>query len=465
MKREQVDLSEERKIVSNMILSTDFLREISLLVKASLMRSSYARQVVTWILEYYEHYKESPGKNIQDIYLQKSKYLEDEDDTEIIAEFLTRLSEEAENFKLQNIGYSVASAIHFLKIQSITKLKNDLDGFLLEGDPVKAEQSIATYTRIEQLKGEGVSLLYDAPRVMQAFMREEELLFTLPGALGRVAGEFTRGSFVAWLGFMKRGKSWWLWYCGQVAAFSGCRVLFITLEMQEYEIVRRGWEGLVGSPKVEKEITIPYFEPVGTKWEVMHRKEKRKGVNVSEIPEKQKKLRNVMRAGDIRIEAFPTYSATVEDIIAHLDNLQYYDNWVPDVLIVDYADIIKPSGGGNEVRHQLDNIWKKLRGLAQARNISVITASQAGRKGATQDIDVEDSAEDVRKLAHVTKMLVINRNKEEKKKGIFRIGSGLERNEGQEFNQAVVLECLDIGKPYLDSRLANEMIIQPGEKE
>jgi hypothetical protein len=465
MKREKVNLIEERNILINMIMDTDFLQQIIVLIKPALFQSGYAKTVARWIMEYFEKYKEAPGKNISDIYRQKSISLQDEDEHEMLSEFLLRLDKEAVAYALKNVAFSVAEAVKYLKLRSLELLQEDIASALLEANPALGEQAVANYSRIEPLKGEGISIFQDAISVMKAFMREEEVLFSFPGALGRVVGEFTRGSFVAWLGFMKRGKTWWLWYCAEQAAFAGCKVLFVTLEMQWWEIIRRGWEGLVGNPKVEKEVTIPYFNPVGTKWEIEYKQVKKSAVDVSTIAKQQKKLQNLVRAGDIRTEAFPTYSVAVEDIIAHLDNLQYYDGFIPDVLVLDYADILRPTGGGKEYRHQLNDIWMKLRGLAQARNISVITASQAVRKGFKNDVDVDDTAEDVRKLGHVTKMLVINRNREEKKKGIFRISNGLERNEGQEYQQGVVLECLDIGRPCLDSRLFNEVIFEKQGEE
>ena len=457
MKRESINLSEERKIITNMILSTDFLREVSTVMKPRLFQSTYAKIVGGWVMEYYTEYKAAPEKNIQDIYQQKLPQLRDEEETETIAEFLKRLSTDAEGFKLSSIDYSIDAALRYLKIKSLEALKEQLESFLLEADPVKAEAAVANYTRIERPQGEGVSLFHDEQEVMAAFMQEEETLFRFPGALGQVTGEFLRGDLVAWLGFMKRGKTWWMWFTAQIAMNHGLKVYFCTLEMPKKQMTRRAWQSMVGQPKVDTEIVLPYFEQVGDKYDVYSRKELRTGVDVRMIPEKQKKFRRLLRGGDVRIEAFPAYSVTVEDIIAHLDNLYYYDNYTPDVIIVDYADIIKPSETRMDYRHQLDSIWKKLRGLAQERNALVVTASQSGRGGSKKDAEEEDVAEDIRKLAHVSKMLSINRTKEEASKGITRISQLAEREGRTSYDQAVVAQCLDIGRPYIDSRLLSEM--------
>ena len=37
---------------------------------------------------------------------------------------------------------------------------------------------------------------------------------------------------------------------------------------------------------------------------------------------------------------------------------------LPDMILVDYADILKPIGNFTERRHQLGNIYEDLRGMA-----------------------------------------------------------------------------------------------------
>ena len=46
---------------------------------------------------------------------------------------------------------------------------------------------------------------------------------------------------------------------------------------------------------------------------------------------------------------------------------------------MDYADILKDTGGSKEVRHALGNIYEDLRGLAGEFQIPIWTASQANR--------------------------------------------------------------------------------------
>ncbi len=54
--------------------------------------------------------------------------------------------------------------------------------------------------------------------------------------------------------------------------------------------------------------------------------------------------------------------------------------FVPDVLIVDYADIMRSSNKYNERRFELELIYQELRNIAIQFNIPVITATQLNRE-------------------------------------------------------------------------------------
>ena len=60
--------------------------------------------------------------------------------------------------------------------------------------------------------------------------------------------------------------------------------------------------------------------------------------------------------GAIRLETFSAGQADINTLETSLANLEYYDNFVPDVIVIDYADIIK--GSKNDYRHNLNEICK-----------------------------------------------------------------------------------------------------------
>ena len=457
MRRQKLDLSPERQLVTNLIVSDQFLSELAPVIRVQSLQAGYTRQLASWILEYYQQFKKAPGRNIQEVYRIKAKSL-DEADADNMAQFLRNLSEDyTKAADIHNVAFEVSQAILYLKQRALELLGEQLQTDLASGDILAAENHVATWNRVVQPSGEGVSILRDYDKVQQAFFDEEETLFTFPGDLGKVCGKFNRGDFGSFLAPMKRGKTWWLWYVAETAIHANCKVVYFTLEMTWKQMVRRAWQSLIASPKDGGKIRMPKFVESGDKWVVEVEEETRDPLNVADIQRTQKAIRRMVRGGDVQIISVPSYSATVEDLDVMLDNLFHYEQFVPDVIVFDYADIILPSKGQADYRHQLDAIWKKLRRMAQQRNALVFTASQAEKSSFKTDIKEGHVAEDIRKLAHVTHMLALNQSKEERDRGIMRVSQLAVREGRTSSQQAVVLQCLDVGRPVVDSRFDDKV--------
>jgi replicative DNA helicase len=83
--------------------------------------------------------------------------------------------------------------------------------------------------------------------------------------------------------------------------------------------------------------------------------------------------------GRIFIKEFPTGTATVNTIRNHIKTLERDFAFTPDVIMIDYADIMKSMSTYQEKRHNLTNIYEGLRGLAMELNTPIWTCSQANR--------------------------------------------------------------------------------------
>ena len=89
--------------------------------------------------------------------------------------------------------------------------------------------------------------------------------------------------------------------------------------------------------------------------------------------------------GELIIKYFPTKTASITTINSHLERCILQDK-KPDLVIVDYADLLRGNFLGGELRHELGNIYEDLRGLAGESEIPVWTASQANRSALEEDI-------------------------------------------------------------------------------
>ena len=118
--------------------------------------------------------------------------------------------------------------------------------------------------------------------------------------------------------------------------------------------------------------------------------------------------------GDLVIKYFPTKTASVNTLAAHLKQLEL-KNIKPDLVVVDYADILRDNSGMREVRHQLGAVYEDLRGLAGELKVPIWTASQANRSALEEEvIEATKVAEAYSKIMIADFVMSISRKAEDK---------------------------------------------------
>lgn len=460
MKREKLNALSEKDIIIGLIVSDKFCREIIPTLKTKDLEIEYTRILAGWIVWYYSKFKTSPKTDVLKLYRSKVEEIKDESLQENILSFIESVNEDFENIKNFNEDFMIQKSIQYLKSRSLKNLSENINSYVQMGDVQKAEEVLTNYRKVEANGNESVSLLHDTEKVINSFIDEEDFLFQMPGAYGKVIGKINRTDFVAYLAPIKRGKTWHLMYSAECALQAGLKVVYFSCEMSKEKMIKRFWRGLSGQcDKDEEEIDFPYFESNDNgKFVIKHKTIDRKAVSFSDVSKKQKTMQKLFRGGDIRLFAVPTDSMTVRQMEMKIEDL-IYDGYIPDVIVIDYADIMAKNEDdrGSDYRNHLDGIWKRLRGLAQKLNVAIITASQSTRDTINKDVKASDVAEDMRKLAHVTIMVSLNQTPEEKQQNIMRVKQLLIREEGAEFKEAICLQSLKISCPVLDSKFEDEV--------
>lgn len=180
-------------------------------------------------------------------------------------------------------------------------------------------------------------------------------------------------------------------------------------------------------------------------------REKVKPLTAKEAYKIGKKFFNIYKK-KLMLETYPNDSLSIKMIENQLDIWEKKINFIADVIIIDYADLLVPSKS-TEFRHQQNQIWKDLRSLSQKRHICLITATQADAKSYDQEtVQLKNFSEDKRKYAHVTAMYGLNQTADEKLKGIMRVNELLVRDDDFSIDKQVkVLQSLQRGRPHIGS--------------
>jgi replicative DNA helicase len=462
VERKKFDAKKEFDLITGMIVSDEFMKEIHPIFSPKLLTSPAAKLVARWCIEYYQKYSGAPKQTIQDLFRSKSREGKlEEADVEIIEKFLETINKRYEDNQdeVYNYEYYLDQSSSLLAERKLVMLTEDIKSAIVSGKIDEAEASVAKHIRTERPQSACVDIISDKESIIEVLTAEDDVLIKFPGAVGEMIGDLCRGDFFSIIAPMKRGKTHWLLEFGLRGVYRQCKVLFISLEMPKKAMLKRAYQSIMAQPKREMQVDLPFFSESGT---IESRMVGKEGISSKKILKKADAMTTFLKSGGgFRLMCRPANSVNVQDVKAELHNLEHYDNFVPDIIIFDYADIMAAEeGSSKEYRHKIDHTWKALRGLAQERNALVITASQSTREGFNKDVDESGVAEDIRKLAHVTHMMTLNQSKEEKKRGIMRISMLANRNEEfQTDDEVVCLYNYSIGKPFLHSRWKNNCVI------
>lgn len=457
LRREKIELSIERRVISNLIMSTPLIAFCKSAGDPSLFESSLGRIVATWCYDYYDHTSAAPGYAITDLYRQKVSELPTAD-ADMVFAFLSTCSDE---WAPDNVELSKAMALKYFQERSLVRLYEKLGRAIQGKDISRGYTEIAQFTKPDAHKSEGVSLFKDAGEIANAFDNTEEELFRMPGPLGAIMGPIIREDFIALVGPPKCGKTWWLMNFATVAALSGLKVLFISLEMSKVQMIRRFWQMLTGTTRYGEEVDWPTFtfdESGKARVVVGKHTPPMVDTRISSIEAMQSTFRKMSRRGQLELRNYSLGNLSINGLKSELKNLDVYENFIPDVICLDYADGMDHGPGAVE-RDRLNNTWKALRNVASEIKGAVITVSHSGRDtvGGEKDVKAKNVTDDIRKVNHVTKLGNINQTVEEKKMGIVRIDFDTLRD-GAPVNDAVVCtSCLAIGRPYLEIEFLSQV--------
>lgn len=205
----------------------------------------------------------------------------------------------------------------------------------------------------------------------------------------RIGGGLKSGQLGVWMGGTGAGKSVVLPHCGKRAVVGGFKVVHYTLELNEQEVSDRydsSWTGVPAQELVD---------------------------NASTIKEQLDKL--AKRFGNrLVVKFYPTRTATVATIKTHLRQLLNL-GFKPDLVIVDYGDLLKPTSSYQDEYSDLGVIFADLRGLAGEMQVPIWTATQANRSGmAAETLDVEHVSDSLKKMQIADLVIAICMNREER---------------------------------------------------
>lgn len=458
MRVEERSGSAERKVLTGMIVSTLVLgRVCSKWEKGGLFSSRWSNMVGNWCVKYYHKYHKAPGRAIEGIFdTWAAAESRDKEVTQLIEQFLASLSEEysAKGQKAINPDFLIDLAGDLFNKVKLDSLTQEIQGELEGGDVRKALDRIAKYRQVEMGLGAGIDILTEESAMQAAFDDKREPLILYPDALGKFFGDaLERDALVSFMGKEKVGKTFWLLDVAWRAMIQGRRVAFFEVgDMSQNQVMRRLMVRASKRPLKAETIKYPIQLDPDDPPTVTH--EDRSYDTPLDLETARKALGKIAKrlgATDaFKLSTHPNSTISVHGIESVIKGW-VQTGWEPDVVVIDYADILAPINGAAETRDQINATWKAMRAMSQELHCLVVTATQTDAASyRAETVDRSNFSEDKRKLAHATAMIGINQTHPEKLKQMMRLNWVVLR-EG-EFSEEKCIHCagcLAIGNPAL----------------
>ena len=270
---------------------------------------------------------------------------------------LLGLIDKLESVELTNTNHLKDSAYYFFKERSVKnclfELVKDWKGHNYDSMKIKLENAL----KAGEPKETGHHYLRDIEKRL-----ERDFRAPIPAMYGLdkyIGGGLAGGEMAIILAPPGGGKSMALVKIASTALLEGKKVIYYTLELSE-KVVGQRFDACLNQIKMKDVWEYP---------DVVRE-------NAQEIDNK---------GGQLVIKEFATGQATTNTIVAHLRTLEANEGFVPDILFIDYADIMKPLTIFSEKRHSLTSIYEGIRGIAVELGIPIWTASQTNRSGMNKD--------------------------------------------------------------------------------
>ncbi len=339
-----LDSNFQKKLIKVIIDDDKYAEQIIDIININYFDGVLIKMLFKYIMDYYEKYNIIPKYDtLKDLVNENENDLTQK---EHLLELITILKE----YKLVDKSFVKDTALQFCQKQS---LKNGIMNAIEAWDRGKYEditKIIGDSMKFGDSKNAGHNYSKDADSRLKKHFRNP--ISSMKGLDSYIGGGLAGGELGVIMAPTGGGKSMMLVKLASNAYVAGKNVIYYTLELSERVVGNRFDSCLSQIPM--KDI---YEYPQAIK---------------EKIEEIEK------NGGKLYIKEYPTVGATVQTIKNHLKTLQR-EGFTPDVIFIDYADIMKSTSEYSEKRFSLTSIYEGIRGLAMEFNIPIWTATQSSR--------------------------------------------------------------------------------------
>lgn len=306
---------------------------------------------------------------------------------------------------LSDIDYIKDKILSFGKRQALVDAVME-SADIIEKEPETEYNKIEKVVKTALLVGEdannlGTEIFEGVQERFASYTQDEDVIERIPTGMEKLdlclGGGLGRTEMGVVLAPPGRGKTTFLISVGSSAIEEGYDVLHISLENNEKQIIRNYDMRLLKK-------NLDYIKE-----------------NVSNSVKAMLNIKK-LKKGNLIVKKYPTKGATVGTIRTLLDQLKVVKGFVPDVVIVDYGMILRPTKDyTDDKRSGIEGIYEDLRALADEYDCALWTGAQGNRAALSKKIVTTADIAECFAIANVADVMVaLCQTMKEKSQGIMR---------------------------------------------
>ena len=442
----------QENILTLLCFNAEFCKLIRSIVSPNLFESAVYRDVASHAIDFVDQYGEPIAEHLPDS-LENILSGSDKKKAQSYQRLLDNLFLAKEGV---NVKYTISKLHDFVRQQNIkSAIVKAVEAIEKNGDLNLAEIELKKGLQSQVNVFELGTNLADSKNALDFMDELDAGIRTGIAELDKRDIMPRAGEMLLLIAPMKKGKSWGLIHFGKWAILQRKTVAHVTLEMSEKRVSQRYIQSFFSIGKREAKIKVPMFEvdSLGRLTDIKYEEIDRPALSDPDIRKSltQKIKKEFNKRSPLIIKQFPTSSLTINELEAWLDGLERFHKIVPDMLIVDYPDLMKIDSAN--LRVDTGIIYKQLRGIATKRNLAVVTATQANKEGMKAKLVADHMvAEDVSKIATADIILTYSQTDQERPLGLARLYVSNARNDEDKF-VVLISQAYAVGQFCLSSTL------------
>lgn len=462
MAKEKITGALQDNVLTALCFSDKHAVLLTEMVEVELFESSIYQRIAEVAIGYIRRYKKPPKTHLPDL-LEKDIDRANKSERRVMTDVLEDLYFiYKEGF---NEEYIMEQVREFYRTQAMKIGLTEGARLLSKGDVERAKETVYEYFKKEQVAFDpGLTLQEkDVTTALQS-LEHNAVMSTGITAMDTLRIGPARGELFLFLAPTNRGKTWGLIQLGKAALRHGLKVLHVTLEMGQSKISLRYMQSMFSMLKwndFRNENEVVYKKILADSYGVYKGIEENDAKRLALASEEgqafiKKKLYKQKLATRYKlvVKDFPTGVLTTSGLNVYLDMLERHLNYIPDLLIVDYADLMQLDS--TILRVDTGRVYKDLRMIAGERNIAVASASQANRMAEdVRIVTLKHIAEDYSKAQTADSVVTYCQTALERPMGLARFFIAKAREE-EAAGTVVVSQAYKMGQFHLSSAIMSD---------